>query len=293
MNLDNSNTAPPRLLTDAEGYTPPLLQDFILKLEQTSRSSDVWKLLVQLGRGLELPYVDFISASSFTDWRKTLFVRTSYDSSWLTEANSDPEIQKWSYFRSHAMHYLTPILVGIEFVDEYRHIPAKRVEVLEQAADHGIRSGLSIPLRHNAPPQAGLITFSGSMNKAEMTKLVSDHGWTLNSAALMGHQRYLLHFGQEFSERNHITDKQQQLLQMIGMGMPDKKIAGELEISVSAVRQRMNALLHKTGLHNRAELAALAMRLGILPDPLNSPDRPEVETLVEMDPDGAHRRIPR
>ncbi|MEM6729706.1 MAG: hypothetical protein AAF618_14470, partial [Pseudomonadota bacterium] len=45
----------------------------------------------------------------------------------------------------------------------------------------------------------------------------------------------------------------------------------ELGISISAVRQRMAALQDKTGLANRTDLAALAMSLGIVPDPLNRP----------------------
>ena len=99
----------------------------------------------------------------------------------------------------------------------------------------------------------------------------------------MGHQRYMTHFAAEFTERNAISDKQRELLEMIGGGMQDKVIAERLGISVSAVRQRMNNILAKTGLGNRAELAALAMSMGLLPDPLSHLGaKGDASVLVEM-----------
>ena len=253
-----------------------------MKLERTERSRQVWQLIVALGQELNLPYIDFIAASNFRDWRKTLFIRTSYDSNWLQDVNRDPDLQQWSYFRHHAMHYLTPIAVGIEFLDEYRHIPQARVDVLRRAAEKGIRAGFSIPLRTFAPPQAALMTFSGSMSRRQMTEVIKAHGWTLHSAALMAHQRYTQLFAAEFTERNQITPKQTELIELIGLGHQDKVIADMLGISISAVRQRLNALMANTGMKSRTELAALAMFIGILPHPLY-PQEGEIEALTEMD----------
>lgn len=274
---------PRRELVEAERHVPELLQAFLVDLEATAHSSDVWRLIVRLGQTLNLPYIDFISASNYHNWKKTLFIRTSYDSTWLNEVNQDPDLHRWSYFRTHAMHYLTPLAVGLEFVDENRHIPEARYKVLREAAARGIRAGFSIPLRVIAPPQSALITFSGDHSKREMTHIIRTHGWVLNTAALMGHQRYMTHFAAEFTERNAISDKQRELLEMIGGGMQDKVIAERLGISVSAVRQRMNNILAKTGLGNRAELAALAMSMGLLPDPLSHLGaKGDASVLVEM-----------
>ena len=274
---------PRRELVEAERHVPELLQGFLVDLEATTHSSHVWRLIVRLGQMLNLPYIDFISASNYHNWKKTLFIRTSYDSSWLNEVNLDPDLHKWSYFRTHAMHYLTPLAVGLEFVDENRHIPEARYKVLREAAKRGIRAGFSIPLRVHAPPQSALITFSGDHSKREMTHIIRTHGWALNTAAVMGHQRYMTHFAAEFTERNAISDKQRELLEMIGGGLQDKVIAERLGISVSAVRQRMNNILAKTGLGNRAELAALAMSMGLLPDPLSHLGATgDASVLVEM-----------
>ena len=271
-----------RPLFEAESHVPEMLRDFLVDLEGTSHSSEVWRLIVGLGTRLNLPFVDMIASSSYENWEKTQFVLTSYDSSWLNEVNQDPELARWSYFRIHAMHYLTPIAVGLEFVDQYHRIPQARFDVLSEAARRGLRAGFSIPLRLHAPPQAALITFSGDHSRREMEQIIRHHGWTLHVAAQSGHQRYMTHFSAEFSERNRITDKQRELLALIGTGKQDKVIAESLGVSVSAVRQRMNNILKKTRLSNRAELAALAMSMGIVADPLSESGENEHVVRVQM-----------
>lgn len=267
----------------AETCTPEHLHNFIADIETTTNSLQVWQRLVRLGRDLGLPFIDFISASSHHNWRRTLFIRTSYDSSWLSQVNSDPELQKWSYFRSHALNHMTPITVGLEYVDDYHPIPEGRMEVIREAARRGMRAGFSVPLRLYAPPQAALITFAGDHSRRAFDAILKAHGWTLNTAALIAHQRYMTHFVAEFSDRNQISEKQRELLEKIGQGQQDKTIACDLGISISAVRQRMDKLLMKTGMQNRAELAALAMSMGILPDPLHRGEGPAPNMIVEMD----------
>ncbi|NKW92129.1 hypothetical protein HGD87_06265 [Rhodobacteraceae bacterium R_SAG9] len=271
-----------RPLLQAERHIPDLLQGFLVDLETTESSAEVWALIVEVGRTLNLPFIDFISASNFEDWQKTLFIRTSYDSTWLNTFNEDPDVAKWSYFRMHALHHLTPIAVGVEFLDEYHHMPQARHEVLEEAARRGMRAGFSIPLRSHAPPQAALITFCGDHSQREMKHIIQTHGWVLQAVAMMGHQTYLSHFAAEFTERNKISDKQRELLEMIGGGLQDKVIAERLGVSVSAVRQRMNNILSKTGLSNRADLAALAMSAGLVEDPLHRMCDDDGSILVEM-----------
>ncbi|WP_204113353.1 helix-turn-helix transcriptional regulator [Shimia biformata] len=284
---------PRRELIDAERHVPELLQEFLVDLEATRHSSEVWQLIIRLGQTLNLPFIDFITASNYADWKRTTFIRTSYDSTWLNDLNKDPDVQKWSYFRTHAMHYLTPIAVGLEFVDEYRHIPEKRVHVLREAARRGIRAGFSIPLRAHAPPQAALITFSGNHSRREMQVIIRNHGWLLQTAALMGHQHFVMHFANEFPERNRLSAKQSELLKLIGNGYQDKHIAEALGVSISAVRQRMKAVMRKTGLGNRAELAALAMSIGLLPDPLRQMGSDEVIIQKEMGMPSVRQKLSR
>ena len=48
----------------------------IADIEETKTSLEVWNLLVSLGKKVDLPFIDFISASSYTNWKKTLFTAT-------------------------------------------------------------------------------------------------------------------------------------------------------------------------------------------------------------------------
>lgn len=266
----------------AESHFPPRMQATLRALEDTRTSLDVWHLITALGRDVGLPHIDYISASDWRDWTRTLFVRTSYDATWLHAFNDDPDLYRWSYFRSHGLHHLTPITMGLEFVTEYRDLPESRVRVLEEAARRGLRAGISIPLRQTAPPSAAMISFVGDHDRETLLDILARDGWTLTLCAWAAHQRYLQHFSAEILNRNKVTDKQRELLVQIGSGAPDRQIADRLNITVSAVRQRLNALMAKTSCSNRAELAALAMSLGLLPDPLNRPDSPAV-TVVQSD----------
>lgn len=264
----------PRAAIGAESFFPPRMQRFLRRLEATTHSDEVWDMLKTLGQDVNLPFVDFISSSDYGDWQRTLFVRTSYDAEWLHALNTDPELYRWSYFRSHGITCMTPIVVGLEFLRDYRPLPDARVRVLREAARRGMRAGIAIPLRQHAPRQAAMLNFLGDHDRGGLLDILAAEGWTLTHCAQAAHQRYLLHFAAEYLERNRITDKQLELMELIGRGFLDKHIADHLEISVSAVRQRLNALMQKTGTANRVELAALAMSIGVLPDPLNSPGSP-------------------
>ena len=272
-----------RPLLAAEQHTPEHLHDFLRDLEACETSEAVWRRLVVLGRSLELPHLDFIVASAAPQWKRTLFLRTSYDSRWLQEANKDPEVSRWSYLRSHATQHLTPLLVGLEFAEEFTHLPEQRVAVLREAARRGMRAGFSVPLRGPAPPLTGVINYMGDHARRDMLAIVRAHGWVLNVAALAAFQRYMGFYAAEFLDRTGISMKQREMLSMIGAGLQDKQIAADLGISVSALRQRMQALMAKTGCSNRAEIAALAMSTGLLPDPQRALDPNSAQVPVMID----------
>lgn len=270
-----SDPAPIRRPIPAEEHFPDRGQGFLRALEVTRSSAEVWQLVCKLGQDVGLPCIDFISASDWRNWKRTLFVRTSYDASWLHERNTDPTLYRGSYFRVHGNRHLTPICMGLEFIDDYPEMPDSRRAVLEEAARRGMRAGVSIPLRHTAPPSAAMMSFLGDHDRATLLEIVRTEGWSLTVGAWAAHQRYLQHFSEEFFDRKGITPKQRELLELIGGGHLDKTIAETLGITISAVRQRLNALLQKTGAANRAELAALAMSLGVVPDPFNRPGSTE------------------
>lgn len=80
MLSDTSEAPRKRPVFQAECHTPDLLRQFLMDLEQTTSSLEVWRLIAALRQAVALPYIDFICANSYANWRKTMFIRTSYDS---------------------------------------------------------------------------------------------------------------------------------------------------------------------------------------------------------------------
>lgn len=254
-----------------EMFIPTRLQRFLIALEASQSSEEVWQEMVKLYASMDLHTVDYVCATDFRDWKQAQFIRTTYHSSWIDEARRNPNVRKTSYFRTHAVKFLTPIVVGLAYIDVYENVSPERREIIEFTASMGLNAGIGIPLRMNEPGQAGILTVGGDMSRTEFDAILAEHGWTIHASALSAHTRYTELFKSEFVERNQLTAKQRELIQLVGQGLMDKQIAHDLGISVSAVRQRLSVVQSKTGAQNRADLAALATRIGLVPDPLLKP----------------------
>jgi len=259
-----------RMVKPQESLAPERLTRFLMQLETTHSSQDVWELIVELSQGLGLGLVDYVCATDYRDWEKAQFIRTTAGSEWIDFARDNPNIRRMSYFRTHAVRYLTPIYVGIGYAELYQPSP-DRLEIMKLSEKVGLKTGIGIPLRMSDPGQAAILLFGGKMERAEFETLMAREGWTLHAAALSAHTRYMELFRAEFVTRNRLSEKQRELITLVGQGFLDKQISHTLGISVSAVRQRMASALTRTGAANRAELAAMAMRVGLVPDPTLKP----------------------
>jgi len=258
-----------RKISRNENCVPGNLRDFLIGLEVTTTSEQVWDLIVDFAAGLGLPVVDYVFATDYQKWEQAQFIRTTLSSDWINFAQNDPDVRKLSTFRLHSVKYLTPMTVGYSYVDDIEGITPERKELLRRtAAAFHCDAGLAIPLRMNEPGQAAHLLVAGPYNRDEFDAILKEHGWAIHAAALSAHTRYVEFFKAEFCERNELTEKQKELVTLVGRGLLDKQIMYELGISFSAVRQRLSAVQAKTGSTNRAELAALAMRIGLVPDPM-------------------------
>lgn len=251
-----------------ETFVPAPLLDFLLRLERTCSTDAVWELVVDLARSLDLSVVDYVFATDYRDWEKAQFIRTTFDSSWLEHVRRLPHIRHTSDFRTHGCRFLTPVLIGTAYLDEMGPISVDKRRHMDLSAAMGLQAGVAIPLRMGDPGQAALMAFGGRHDKAGFDRIVATHGWTLHAAALSAHARYTELFKSEFISRSELTEKQQELLTLVGRGWMDKQIAHHLGISFSAVRQRLAAVQTKTGTQTRSDLAAIAARVGLVPDPL-------------------------
>ncbi len=262
-----------------EGFVPTRLRDVLMRLEVATSSDEVWDHLVSLAASLNLPIVDYVYATDYRNWEQAQFIRTTFPQDWAPYADANPYIRRFSNFRTHAVHYLTPVMVGIEYADCYPDLHPEKRRSMEFGAQMGMTAGFAVPLRMTERGQAGVIAFGGRYPRATFDRIVAEHGWTLHAAALSAHERYMEFFKSEFALRK-LTDKQMELLRLVGRGLLDKQIAEDLGITFSAVRQRLAAITRKTGVANRAELAALAMRLGLVPDPILKAYREEMTVFL-------------
>lgn len=255
-------------VSTSEKFIPPLLLDFLLALEATASTDEIWDLILDLATRLGLSVVDYVYATDYRDWEKAQFIRTTFDSTWLDHVRRFPHIRHTSAFRMHGCRFLTPLLIGLAYAGDAGSISEDKARHMRLSAEMGMRAGVAFPLRMGDPGQAALMVFGGAFEREGFDQIVAEHGWTLHAAALSAHARYTELFKSEFIARNHLTDKQRELLTFVGQGWMDKQIAFHLGISFSAVRQRLGAVQQKTGAQNRADLAALAARIGLVPDPL-------------------------
>ncbi len=61
-----------------------------------------------------------------------------------------------------------------------------------------------------------------------------------------------------------LTDREVELLQLVALGLSNKAIAQKLHISENTVKYHMKNILQKTNLQNRTEVAAYALRKGLV-----------------------------
>jgi DNA-binding NarL/FixJ family response regulator len=54
-----------------------------------------------------------------------------------------------------------------------------------------------------------------------------------------------------------------QIMGLVGEGFTNRQIAGELHLSVGTIRNYVSAILQKTGLHDRTQVAVFAIRNGL------------------------------
>lgn len=71
-----------------------------------------------------------------------------------------------------------------------------------------------------------------------------------------------------------LTARQREILRLVALGWPDKRIADELNIAWATVRAHVSDVLHLLGVHNRTEAALKAARLGVVAPP---PRRPSAD----------------
>jgi DNA-binding NarL/FixJ family response regulator len=66
------------------------------------------------------------------------------------------------------------------------------------------------------------------------------------------------------ASHEHLTDREKEVLVHVGHGARNREIAASLSISNNTVRAHVRSIMHKLDVDNRAQLAAYAVRLGLV-----------------------------
>ncbi|PYG28232.1 helix-turn-helix transcriptional regulator [Pelagimonas varians] len=251
-----------------EAIVPAPLLQFLQHFGTAQSTDETWGHLRQLSAAFGLGQVAYFqSVSSLDDpaeqpqdWRivttatQACHDRLAHSPMALKLAASDPNGVK-----------MTPTFLHVRdpLVSDATH---RRQMAMLQELD--MTTAFAIPVISGDAFDKAVMVFGSHMHPDEFMSQIERFGCSLHIAAMASHARYVSLYKQEFVLRTRLTDKQSELIRLVGMGLLDKQIAHQLGISFSAVRQRLAAVQQKTGARNRAHLAAMAMRIDLTADAL-------------------------
>lgn len=251
-----------------EATVPAPLLQFLQQFGTTQSTDEIWVLLTRLSASFGLGQVAYFQSVSALDdqvddpseWR----ILTTAPQSTQSRLSKCPLTRKMTASAPNEID-MTPFFVhrrGPMTTDAMHH------SQLEMLKDLDMSVGLAIPVISGDAVDRAVMVFGGHLSPQEFAAQIERFGCSLHIAAMSAHARYTALYKQEFILRSRLTEKQAELIRLVGMGLLDKQIAHQLGISFSAVRQRLAAVQQKTGARNRAHLAAMAMRIDLTPDPL-------------------------
>ena len=71
-----------------------------------------------------------------------------------------------------------------------------------------------------------------------------------------------------------LTDRETQVLTLVGVGLSNAEIAGGLHVGITTVKTHISTTIDKLGLRNRTQAAVLAHRFGLVDTGFNPVDGP-------------------
>ncbi|WP_326562859.1 response regulator transcription factor [Micromonospora sp. NBC_01796] len=81
-------------------------------------------------------------------------------------------------------------------------------------------------------------------------------------------------------QRRLLTDRERQVLALVGVGLSNAEIAGRLHLGVTTVKTHVSAAMEKLRLRNRVQAAVVAHRLGLVDDGFNLVEAADPDPVV-------------
>jgi len=157
----------------------------------------------------------------------------------------------------------------------HQECPGIRVLILSSVDDEtavlgAVRAGASGFIRKNAPIDVVVRSIRAAA-RGEVQFSPAD-------------ARLLVREVQQPTQPEHLTGREQEVLQMISEGLANKEIAWKLRISEKTVKTHVSTILDKFGLQSRTQAALHALRLGLV--------APLPHTFAATQPAGGGRILP-
>jgi two-component system, NarL family, response regulator LiaR len=156
------------------------------------------------------------------------------------------------------MDLVMPELDGVGAMRLLRErVPATRVIVLTSFLDDdklmpALRAGAAGYLLKNAAPQ-----------EVARAVRVAHAGETLLDPAVAA--RLVESLTGEREPLDRLTPREREVLELVGRGFPNKRIAQELRLSEKTVKTHVGHVLAKLGVTDRTQAAVVAVRAGLVP----------------------------
>lgn len=152
------------------------------------------------------------------------------------------------------MDYAMPSLDGVQATHEIRrHSPDSAVLMLSMHSDENYqRNAFDAGARGYLLKNANDLDLAAAIRQVASGGLYGGAGSAVNG---------------ESGDRDELTPREKQILQLIAQGKSNKDIAGLLGLSVNTVSVHRNNLMHKMKMHRTAELVLYAIRKGLVSPP--------------------------
>ncbi|MDR5699016.1 GAF domain-containing protein [Agromyces aerolatus] len=160
-------------------------------------------------------------------------------------------LEAYTLLRPHVVlaHLDLPHIDGLQLTSYLRAADARAAVVLliHDLDDERVRGAARIGA-------VAFVEYGADPGELARAVLAAARGESLMSAEVLS--RLAAAHGPDELHADHLTPREQQVRALVERGMPDKRIAADLRISVRTVEKHVGAILRKTGAANRTMLAS-------------------------------------
>jgi LuxR family quorum-sensing transcriptional regulator LasR len=248
------------------------LDDFISRLVTTRSVQRSWDEVVSFQKSLGFDLIEYgyaaAGAGGVSPGMEVVTLSnfpTAYRNRYRQEryCRNDPVVR-------HCINSLLPRPVGRDALDQWpdcgRSLSAVQRRIVDEAAECGMKVGVTIPLRSLGRfPLAG-ISLSNAMHPVEFGRLMTEYGQLAHLAVLYAHthMQMLLQTPGDEDPAVVLTSRERECLLWVSRGLSSKKAGEQMGLSARTVDFHVANAMDKFGVATRGQAVLRAVTLGLL-----------------------------